>query len=203
MPEQARARYSHGGIQFIRVELLGTAPCNRSGLGVSGFHVHEVVASLKTDGLSRRRYRDATVVKVPASQLDAFREFNKRMCENDDLLPAFAPDMRYTLLTQNQFVHALKLLASGTHMLHGTREPIKPNPADKQLEHHLAEGVACEVMREELWADDEGMQAMVGEDNMDAATDVAASEIEVLQCLRGSLTRPRARRTRVCGSARS
>ena len=138
--EQARARYSHGGIQFIRVELLGTAPCNRSGLGVSGFHVHEVVASLKTDGLSRRRYRDATVVKVPAAQLDAFREFNKRMCENDDLLPAFAPDMRYALLTHNHLVHALKLLASGTHMLHGTREPIKPNPADKQLEQHLAEG---------------------------------------------------------------
>ena len=82
------------------MELLGTAPCNRSGLGVSGFHVHEVVASLKTDGLSRRRYRDATVVKVPAAQLDAFREFNKRMCENDDLLPAFAPDMRYVLLTK-------------------------------------------------------------------------------------------------------
>ena len=72
-------------------------------------------------------------------------------------------------------------------MLHGTREPIKPNPADKQLEQHLAEGVACEVMREELWADEEGMQAMVGEDNMDAATDLAASEIEVLQCLRGLL----------------
>ena len=32
-----------------------------------------------------------------------------------------------------------------------------------------------------------GMQAMVGEDNMDAATDLAASEIEVLQCLRGLL----------------
>ena len=122
--EQARARHSHGGIRRSRVEFLGTAPCNRSGLGVSGFHVHEVVASIKTDGLSRRRYRDATVVKVPAAQLDAFREFNKRMCENDDLLPAFAPDMRYALLTQQHVVHALKLLASGTHMLHGTREPI-------------------------------------------------------------------------------
>ena len=53
--ELARTKHANGGIQFIRVELLGTAPCNRSGLGVSGFHVHEVVASLKTDGLSRRR----------------------------------------------------------------------------------------------------------------------------------------------------
>ena len=188
LAEKARSQFSSGGIQFIPVELLGTVPCNRSGLGVSGFHVHEVALSIKADGLSKRRYRDASVVKVPPSELDSFRAFNKRMCESDDLLPPFSPAMRYACLTKNHFVHALKLYRSGSTLLHGTRELIKPNPADKQLEQHLSEGVACEVLREELWGEDpKGLEAIVGEDNMDAAVEMAASEIEVLQALRRML----------------
>ena len=76
------------------------------------------------------------MVKVPEDKLDAFRAFNRRMCESDPLLPAFSPDMHYSLLAKNHFVHALKLYNSGTHLLHGTREPITPNPADKLLEQH-------------------------------------------------------------------
>jgi hypothetical protein len=183
--EQARARFSHGGIRYIKVEELGTVPCNRSGLGVSDFHVHEVVASIKADGLSRRRYRDATVVRVPDVHMEAFLAFNKTMCESDDLLPAFSPSMRYACLTKNRFAHAVKLFDAGSAHFHGTKELIKPNPADRALAEHLAEGVACEVMKEELWLQDfEGLQAMVGEDNLDAATDLAASEMEVLQALR-------------------
>ena len=183
--ERARTKYSTGGIRFIKHELLGTHPLNRSGLGVSGFHVHEVVASIRTDGLSRRRYRDASVVKVPKKHLAAFLDFNKAMCQGDDLLPPFSSEMRYALLTKNHFGHAIKLYASGTHNLYGTKEPIKPNPGDAQLSQHLEEGIACEVFTEDLWDQDpEGMAAIIGEDNFDAATDLAASEIEVLQALR-------------------
>ena len=66
----------------------------------------------------------------------------------------------------------------------GAREPIQPNPADRLLEQHLEQGLVCEVLHELLWADEEGKQAIVGEDNMDAATDLAAPEIEVLQAFR-------------------
>ena len=190
--ERARARFSGGGVQIINPELLGTVPCNRSGLGLSGFHVHEVVASIKEDGLSRRRYRDAAVVRVPEAHLDSFRAFNQRMCEGDDLLPPFAAGMRYAVLTKNHFVHAVKLFASASALLHGTKQAIKPNPADKILAQHLSEGIWCEVFREELWDEDpEGLRAIVGEDNMDAATDLAASEIEVLQTLRRLLDESR------------
>ncbi|CAK0853934.1 unnamed protein product [Prorocentrum cordatum] len=175
--EAARARHSTGGIQFILPKYLGTVPCNRSGLGVSGYHVHEIVQSIKTDGLSRRRYRDATVVKVPTASLDEFREYNRRMCDGDDLLPPFDSSMRYALLTKNHFAHALKLYDCRSHFLNGTREVIEPSPHDK-LSQHLAEGMACEVMREDLWADSESLEALVGEDNMDASTDLASSEIE-------------------------
>lgn len=148
-------------------------------------------------------------MKVPTDKLDAFRAFNRRMCESDPLLPAFSTDMRYALLTKNHLVHALKLYTSGTHLLHGTREPIKPNPAYKLLEQHLSDGIACEVMREELWADEEGVQAIVGEDNMDASTDMAASEVEVLQAIRQLLdgskreTDPNARFRQVLSKARA
>ena len=186
--EAARARYTLGGVRFIPTHLLGTVPINRSGLGVSGFHVHEVVSSIAADGLSRRRYRDATVVKVPDTQLDTFRQFNRRMCESDDLLPPFSPAMAYALLTKNHLVHALKLFATASTPLNGTKEVIKPDPCDSQLSQHLSEGVACEVLREELWLDDpDAMAALIGEDNMDAATSLAASEVEVLQTLRRSL----------------
>ena len=150
--------------------------------------MHEVVASIRADGLSRRRYRDASVIKVPPAHLEEFREFNRVMCEGDELLPAFAPDMRYALLTKNHFVHAVKLFDAASVLLHGTKEAIKPNPLDKQLEQHLTEGIACEVLREELWDEDpEGLRAIVGEDNFDAATEQGASEMEVLRTLRRGL----------------
>ena len=185
MAENARVKYASGNIQIIDIGLLGTIPCNRSGLGLSGYHVHEVAASIKADGLSKRRYRDAAVIKVPAHRLEEFRRFNQRMCESDHLLPKFDPTMRYACLTKNHLVHALKLFRAASAHLNGTREVLKPNPKDRQLEEHLSEGVACEVFREELWDEDPaGLAAIVGEDNMDAAVDMGSSEVEVLQALR-------------------
>eukprot|EP00974_Lingulodinium_polyedra_P063007 6082149-Lingulodinium_polyedra.AAC.1 len=58
LAERAQAKYSMGG--DTSVKLLGTHPCNRSSSGVSGFRARDIVASIKCDGLSRRRYRDAT-----------------------------------------------------------------------------------------------------------------------------------------------
>ena len=188
--EAARSRYTSGGVQFIKADLLGTIPINRSGLGCSGYHVHEIVTSIQADGLSRRRYRDASVVRVPDKHLDSFRQFNKAMCDGDDLLPAFAPGMKYAVLTKNHFVHAVKLFDAASAFLHGTKELIRPNPKDPQLVSHLAEGIACEVFKEELWLEDpEGMAAIVGEDNWDAATNLAASEMEVVQTLRQLLSK--------------
>ena len=137
LAEKARAKHSMGGIQFIDHKLLGSAPFNRSGLMCSGFHVHDVVASIKSDGLSRKRYRDATVVQVPAEHMHEFREKNRAMCEGDELMPLFAENMKYALLTKNHFVHAVKLFSSASQQLHGTKEIIKPNTLDLQLKKPL------------------------------------------------------------------
>ena len=180
--EKARAKWSSNGIQWIRVDLLGASPWNRSGLGVSGYRTHEVVQSIKADGLARRRYRDATVVRVPAKHLAEFRAFNEKMCQGDPLLPAFSGEMKYALLTKHHLVHAVKLFQAGSTFLNGTKELIKPNPHDLQLQGHLEEGVACEVMNAGLWLEDwEAMQAITGEDNFDVATLMGTSEMETLQ----------------------
>ncbi len=69
-------KWGAGPLQNIALDYLGIAPWNRGRLGVSSFHVADVVSSIKEDGLSRQRYRDVTVVRVPASELQSFRKYN-------------------------------------------------------------------------------------------------------------------------------
>ena len=181
MAERARSKWSNSHLRYIPLDQLGTSPYNRGRLGVSSFHVHEVVTSIKNDGLSQHRYRDATVVRVPDESLAMFRKFNEQMCAADDKLPPFSPEMRYALLSKNHFVTALKLFKVGTVPAIGTGEVIRPSPQDKQLRRHLDEGVACEVMDEGLWREDmEAMLAIIAEDNMNAAVTMGIHEMEVL-----------------------
>ena len=186
--ERARAKWSTGGLQFIHLNMLGTIPWNRGRLGVSSFHVHEVVESIRSDGLSRHRYRDATVVRVPAQHLEEFRKFNRDMCDGDDQLPPFSAEMKYALLTKNHLVHALKLFLCASVHFQSSKEIIKPNPADTQLLRHIEDGVACEVMEDQLWLlDFDGMMGIIGEDNMNAAVDMGINEMEVMQLISSEL----------------
>ena len=190
--ERARSKWSNAHVQFIPLNLLGTSPYNRGRLGVSSFHVHEVVTSIKNDGLSKHRYRDATVVRVPDESLSMFRQLNQKMCAADDKLPPFSPDMKYALLSKNHFVTALKLFKVGTVPAIGTGEVIRPSPKDQALLKHLDEGVACEVMDEGLRREDmEAMLAIIAEDNMNAAVTMGIHEMEVLGWISQSLAEAR------------
>lgn len=80
----------------------GRRPGQHTDVCTLRFHVHELVDSIRKDGLSTRRFREATVVKVPQGELENFRAFNRKMCESDELLPAYSPDMRYALLTRTE-----------------------------------------------------------------------------------------------------
>ena len=182
--ERARAKYSNDGIQVILAKFLGTAPMNRSGLGLSGFHVHEVVNDIMKNGFSTRRYREVTAVRVPPQGMAEFISFNKRLCEGDDLLPGFSPDIKFACLTKNHLAHAVKLFEAGTHVLHASTDIIQARASDSQLKRAMADGLRVEVMSEDLWEDAEAMSAIIGEDNLDAATNLAANEIEVLQHVR-------------------
>ena len=190
--ERARSKWSNSHLRYIPLDQLGTSPYNRGRLGASSFHVHEVVQSIKNDGLSQHRYRDATVVRVPDECLAMFRQFNVQMCAADDKLPPASPTMRYALLSKNHFVTALKLFAVGTVPAIGTGEAIRPGPQDKVLRRHLDDGVACEVMEEGLWREDmEAMLAIIAEDNMNAAVTMGIHEMEVLGWISQTLAEAR------------
>ena len=68
--ERARTKFMTGPLQNISLQLLGMAPWNRARLGVSIFHVFDIKVSIDEDGLSRQRYRDVCVIRVPDSELD-------------------------------------------------------------------------------------------------------------------------------------
>ena len=137
--EAARTKWAGGeGILRMPLHCLGAHPLNRGGLGVSGSHAHRLAWGIKEDGVSRRRYREATVVKVPAEALASFRAFNEELCNGDELLPAFSKTMTHALLTKHHWVHALKLYGDGTHIHENTKVKIQPSSFLSQDDHwHL------------------------------------------------------------------
>ena len=98
--EAARMKYSTGPSMNIDVGALGCAPWNRGKLGLSPFHVSDVVHSITSDGLSRVRYREVCVIKVPADKLEEFRAFNRALSAACPSLPPFSDQMRYACLTK-------------------------------------------------------------------------------------------------------
>ena len=82
---------------------------------------------------------------------------------------------------RNHLVHALKVYASGSMMLHGGgSDPLRPDPADKKLAEVLGEGILCQVLDDGMYLGDKaGMSAIVQEDNLNAAIDMGTGEMEV------------------------
>ena len=179
--EMARARYTVGHIEKILLDALGTHPGNRGGLGVSAFHAERVAKSIMADGFSRHRYRDATVVMVPASELAAFRAYNESMAAGDAKLPPASGTARFALLGKNHLVTALKMLRIGSFKMSGTGEPITPPPNDGALAMAMKEGIYCDVLGEALWQDSEAVAALLAEDNLNASVEMGTNEVEILR----------------------
>jgi len=99
--ERARRKFMTGPLQNISLQLLGMAPWNRGRLGVSIFHVFDIKVSIDEDSLSRQRYRDVCVIRVPDSELEFFHTFNREgLAACPDLAP-FSDKMRYACLTKH------------------------------------------------------------------------------------------------------
>ena len=182
--EAARARYSIGHIEKIKLDSLGTHPMNRGGLGVSAFHAERVALSIISDGFSRHRYRDATVIMVPASETATFRQYNEDLAAGDSKLPPASGAAQFALLGKNHLVTALKMLRIGSFTVSGTGEAIVPPPGDAVLAAALKEGIYCDVLGEAVWSDTEAIAALLAEDNMNASVEMGTNEVEIL-CFMG------------------
>ena len=100
MAEAARLKWGSGPLQNISLDMLGIAPWNRGRLGVSFYHVQDIISSISEDGLSRQRYRDVTVVRVPPSEMDAFKRFNTDILAACPDLPPISEQMQFACMTK-------------------------------------------------------------------------------------------------------
>ena len=81
-----------GKAEKYRTLGLVRVPLDKRGFG-SGHrgmptkHVHEVAASIVTNGTSLQRYECVDLVKIPTAKLDWFRGYNKTMCDRVDYMP--------------------------------------------------------------------------------------------------------------------
>ena len=105
----------------------GLYPKNHGGQGVIKHHLHRnVLPDIMSNRTSRNRYAPARVVEVPVDELDQWRLTNKAMCEADSLMPSYAPEMRYALLTKHHFVPAQNLYRTATEPC-STIPPFQPS----------------------------------------------------------------------------
>jgi len=56
----------------------------------------------------------------------------------------------------------------------------RANPAAKQLTRRLADGPVCQVMDEGIYTDEQGLLAIINEDNLNSALDMPCNEMEIL-----------------------
>ena len=111
------AKYLKSGTFRMPLSQIGFHPDNRGGMGISPYHVHEVAADCQSNGLKQRRYSHVEVVKIPEDLLPDVRDANRRMCEANPLLPAFAPGMTHVVVVHTHFTFACKLDKDGGRFL--------------------------------------------------------------------------------------
>ena len=99
--DTARTRWNTGLKVNLDLGKMGIAPWNRGKLGVSSFHVADVVHSITQDGLSRTRYHEVVVIRVPESALEEFKQFNREILAACPQLPPFSERMEYACLTKH------------------------------------------------------------------------------------------------------
>ena len=187
LAERSRAMYTVGHVEVIDLDGLDTHMQNRGGLGVSSFHAERIAKSIITDGFSRHRYRDATVVMVPKEHQAEFRKYNADMTSADPRLPPSSGKARFALLGKNHLVTALKILRAGSFTSSDTGEPLVPPPGDAALAAAIKQGIYCDVLGEGLWGDHEAIAALLAEDNLNASVEMGTNEMELLSFMSAEL----------------
>ena len=149
---------------------------NRGGLGISPRHVHEVAAECLS-GVKPWRYKFVSVVRVPESELKAWRELNRAKCEGDNLMPKFSEGMTLACISKTHFTHAIKLAADGGRTLYNLQDgaAIKFKNSDSIF----TDGLTIQIFGEQLWYDTEALAALMSEDNKDSEVCMREDEIQI------------------------
>ena len=178
-PLDRALKFREEGLDRKGLDLLGFCSSNRGRLGINGYHVHKVAWSCKTHTVKLVRYKQVDIVRVPQSELDAFRQYNKVKCDSDALMPKFSSVMRFGCLTKTHFCHANKLSKDGNRTLFNEGKiPVAFHDDGREGEKIREEGVLTCVYGEGLWNDPEAMEALMNADNDDADIEMGEDEIQ-------------------------
>ena len=177
----------------IPVALVGFGEDNRCGLGLCSSHVHDVAWSCNgaNKGVVLVRYTVVNLVRVPADQLESFRELNKDKCESDSFMPRFSPEMKYACLTKSHFCHAMKLREDGGRYLYNDGKTLicKQRDQEGSEDRLIAEqGVVAQIFKSELYNDKEAMLAIMTTDNDDADVEMGEDEIQAQGRIESAIT---------------
>ena len=178
-PSDRAARLVKDGNVRISLDLLGFNPENRGNRGLIPYHSHETVWDCMANGVKRSRYKEVAVALVPDNRKDHFLTRNRHEAANDPLMPKFAPDMRYCLLTKTHFCHGLKLAKDGGRTLFNEgKVPILLNEEDDEGGMCLQQGVVCVIYDSAIFQDVEALNTVMNTDNLNAACEMQADEMQ-------------------------
>ena len=165
----------------IKLEQIGFWNKNRGGMGLASQHLHEVAHSCCAQGVSLQRYQYVPVVEIPQEHLEEVREYNRRRCQTDPLMPKYSEDIKYVCAGKTHFLHALKLLKDGNRYLYNNQGPqssLRLKPCDAEGMLTQTEGPLCAVFRADAFRDSDAMTALASEDNLNASVQMEEDEMQ-------------------------
>ena len=105
-------RYRQFDKSRVPLKLIGFWPGNRGGVGISSNQVHEVCKDIMGQKCRIQRYDHVDLVEVLEPMLTEFKRVNKTKCDDDPLMPAFSPEMKYVPLMKNTLYPCLQVVRS-------------------------------------------------------------------------------------------
>ena len=160
---------------------LGFCEFNRGDVGILGPHIHRVAEDIHMDGVKLPRYGSVKAVEVPHEELEHFREYNKRRCEEDDYMPPFHPSMKYMLLAKTHFTHALKL---DNRLVTTSSGRVKLDIGRTEEGRMIQQrGVVTTIYKSALYYDVDALKAIMREENLNSRVELQEDEMSAYACV--------------------
>lgn len=173
-------KYRKPGLVRVGCDEIGFWDGNRGGLGISGYHCHEVAWDCAANGVKLQRYGHVDLIEIPPHRLQEIRDSNRERCLADPLLPRCVADaLRFITGSKTHFTHAQKLCQQGGRTLFNKGEvPIRWRDGDTEGAEIMSRGPLCAIYDSKLLDDPEALRALASDDNLNASVQWGEDEMQ-------------------------
>ena len=168
----------------VRLSRIGHLKCNRGGQGVLPTHSHGVARDICLNTTSTRRYLNVGLVKIPDEYRKEWFALNESKAKMNPMLPRFKAmshtDTVFATLNCTHFCSAQQLIDEGGRRFYDLPDGIALTLRADDEEGQIIQdqGVMCTVYEPELLDDIRALNAIMQEDNMDAAIQKVETEFD-------------------------